>query len=1109
MSKKRGKQQISYKSLIKSDCLTSIGHLTRLRNVQHFIEKDESIDGILAIGGVDSWHHDGSMKLLNYIFFDILETIGKDTEKYNTEDEILEDVVLLINKDNVHFYCNPLNYNFFLNVFANWDNLELYCINNNKYDQEVGEDYKIRCFIKMIKPTKRVGILTTNSNSKIGKMDIEKWPLIQAFALEDFNAGGFFTLQHEVKFITPSQTLDLIELMDCYGLEKLLINDFALFERHWEEVIQNLKRYLSKPKDLNETEICEPLLSYYNHYMRKYPTETKAKLEQRLKPFCLFGSNTAKTTLKPLISRQHWMESSCTLENTGINGDIAGHIICCATEPKSGFVFARTLFTRNGCLKINGNTKKESLTERTISENDETIRRLQRIYTSLRSAVRTILEQASDFASNPSQLKAHCLKEIPRYLDKFHVSRPLIRHCASNSEVWCRLERSNVLSLMVAIYDIQNEEGEIIGSLTYGDSIFISNPLTSTLLPRMAADVYLDVEGDAEDVRHALFGKRLAEGTSSIFVPGTLAYFNEVKVAFYERGLSFEHCHLAPVLLLDDVVWQKIIYDRQSIEEPLVICFRLRRLAWDYIPLCLSNNECMLVLWIDSRSDQTSRILSSHFFSKILPLWKENDKVELKVASELPKAVGEIYENCERNREFLKQWQNTTLKKFSQNATNFNRFMKDYDRNCYFKIKQNDENDSGATAGYRTAVQNLDHTTHIVCSTLGSFTRQFFDCLRSNINDRDVALIADEQLWCPEQTNYDKIYQKYTSIKGNSILALPINANLLQIINKLKNENIQIGSITTCVNASTVFPNKETKELSPNLQNNIRLSTTIIWTTPSSYALDKNLEIQKMIRAMNANAVFMTGPEGIVSGNKFVDTVFTVGNGEEIDHFIRFYQTYRTSLLGFSEKLVNISNKGCFDERLFYNGFIGQNLLIYFATIISLNPFPYYCPQTALSQTKISDLQKIVYIYGFVRFSASGELNEIEVCPSGGYFNSIKQNRKGSSYLIFLTVGDVQLKFLKEWLEKTNKSKKPLLRDLKKRDSLSATEIEKIQSQKSKEPLPDGWFYNGSQYVSMSGERSNYRPDIDGFIDEYLESVNLKVKEFNFKQEKTEYVGLF
>lgn len=69
-------------------------------------------------------------------------------------------------------------------------------------------------------------------------------------------------------------------------------------------------------------------------------------------------------------------------------------------------------------------------------------------------------------------------------------------------------------------------------------------------------------------------------------------------------------------------------------------------------------------------------------------------------------------------------------------VNNYSSFMKEFDKNCYIKIKQKDGSDTEATKGYNEIVQNPEHTTHIVCSTLGSFTRQFSNCLRSNINER-------------------------------------------------------------------------------------------------------------------------------------------------------------------------------------------------------------------------------------------------------------------------------------------------------------------------------------------------------------------------------------
>lgn len=151
----------------------------------------------------------------------------------------------------------------------------------------------------------------------------------------------------------------------------------------------------------------------------------------------------------------------------------------------------------------------------------------------------------------------------------------------------------------------------------------------------------------------------------------------------------------------------------------------------------------------------------------------------------------------------------------------------------------------------------------------------------------------------------------------------------------------------------------------------------------------------------------------------------------------------------------------------------------------------------------------MLFLHYYYVILDSGELHEIEVCPNGSYLNALKLGKKGSSFLLFLSTADVPLKALKDILEKANKSKKPVLKEFKTKTSLSTAELEKIQSERSKESLPDGWFFNGSHYVSMSGDRSNYRPDIDIFINEYLENINSKIREFNSKQEHSSYIDLF
>lgn len=174
--------------------------------------------------------------------------------------------------------------------------------------------------------------------------------------------------------------------------------------------------------------------------------------------------------------------------------------------------------------------------------------------------------------------------------------------------------------------------------------------------------------------------------------------------------------------------------------------------------------------------------------------------------------------------------------------------------------------------------------------------------------------------------------------------------------------------------------------MSPNIQSNVRLSTTIVWTTPSSHDLNKNLEAQKMIRAINSNVTFITAPEGSLNGSKYFDTLFSLENGDEVDKLTNLHPNLQRNSQGFKENEIQISNQGCFDERLFYNGLNGQNLLIRFISIIILNPFSFIL-YTALHKTKISDLQKIAYIYGFVRFSGKRKLfSFIFVCTPANLF---------------------------------------------------------------------------------------------------------------------------
>ncbi|KAF6030280.1 C20orf194 [Bugula neritina] len=84
----------------------------------------------------------------------------------------------------------------------------------------------------------------------------------------------------------------------------------------------------------------------------------------------------------------------------------------------------------------------------------------------------------------------------------------------------------------------------------------------------------------------------------------------------------------------------------------------------------------------------------------------------------------------------------------------------------------------------------------------------------------------------------------------------------------------------------------------------------------------------------------------------------------------------------------------------------------------------------------------------------------------------------------------------------------------KKKELLSVKTLDritkkKIHDERHLEPLPSGWFYNGSQYVDMTGERTDRHPEFDRFIQEYVDQHNAEVEEHNSQLDKLSFPDLF
>uniref|UniRef100_A0AAQ5YCI3 Uncharacterized protein n=1 Tax=Amphiprion ocellaris TaxID=80972 RepID=A0AAQ5YCI3_AMPOC len=259
---------------------------------------------------IDSRYNEGCTELAKYLFYGLYERNPVNLEHVIEEfpEEMLDDVILLIKAECVHLYCNPLNFSYLLPYVSHWRNLHLYCMTKAEYeDEEAAEEFKISSFVSMVQDCYRIGV-PYSSQGHIQRFDmfmVEKWPLIQAFALEGIGGGSFFTMKYE--------------LMDMS--EKL----WQVYNRLDPVSLDNL--------------LTEAFRTYYSHGLISSSITDKSKSQQ---PLVLFGKHSS---LKDLESYSfNFPSESHQVRNTGPQASTARHMILQCVAPKGPLACSRTYF---------------------------------------------------------------------------------------------------------------------------------------------------------------------------------------------------------------------------------------------------------------------------------------------------------------------------------------------------------------------------------------------------------------------------------------------------------------------------------------------------------------------------------------------------------------------------------------------------------------------------------------------------------------------------------------------------------------------------------------------------------------------------------------------
>lgn len=316
-------------------------------------QDDSSVDAILIVGGVDSYHSQICQAMIKYFFLggSGQELLGEQV--ISQERERLEDVVLLIRRRAVSiFYSSESDAAVsILPAISKWRNVSEFVIHDGM-DPDEQEARKIVAFKRMVANIPRIGVPFGTDKHGDNLKDVmipEKWPLVQSYGLEEDGSRGrgFFTMNHSVVNVSAELTAIMAQL-DAYTSRRVVMESEPLLSHHFDEFLRKLD-HAESPEvrgKWSESEMADDLLSFYEFGTTQYPARGLFVAPTRGSKV-LYGTRSDSLTLKS--------SSSAFVAASGPTPDQpATHMLVQAEDPFCGVRVARTYFlaTGNVCKRI-------------------------------------------------------------------------------------------------------------------------------------------------------------------------------------------------------------------------------------------------------------------------------------------------------------------------------------------------------------------------------------------------------------------------------------------------------------------------------------------------------------------------------------------------------------------------------------------------------------------------------------------------------------------------------------------------------------------------------------------------------------------------------------
>ncbi|XP_062991457.1 dynein axonemal assembly factor 9 isoform X2 [Elgaria multicarinata webbii] len=1094
---------------------------SRLRQIQSILTQSSKSqpDGILCILGIDSRYNEGCRELANYLLFGLYNQ-NNEFERSGFPEEVLDDVILLIKPDSVHLYCNPVNYNYLLPYVAFWKNLHFHCLTENEYeDEEAAEEFKISSFVDMVRDCSRIGIpFSSQGHLQIFDMFIvEKWPIVQAFALEGIGGDGFFTMKYELMDVS----VDLWKTyskMDPVSLESLLYEDLMTFEHQWSNFFASFDAEIPFILELSESQAGEPFRSYFSHGMISSHITDNSPSRQ---PFVLFGTHSSKENLNS--GNFNFPSEGHLLRNTGLGGSTAKHMVVQCVSPKGPLACSRTYFFGATHTPYLGNDNE-------MEKKAEQVKLLSQIYAAVVEAVLAGIDSYSK-ASNTTKAKEVAEQMFLTMLDAFELTyfkTPLRTkidfriQAVNNHGRIIPLESEDSLCLVktaaMTVHDIPDLLGGrgCLGSVVFSESFLASqilvkekdgsmSPETSYIIltaaiPRsvswLVEDNEVKLSEKAQQIlkeEETFLGPLLTGGDGAyISSSNSLCRLEEGKLYFFFEGLLFCHphygsmtiakTHMTSIRFYDGVfsVWQqrgnsgialKMTQDDCLTAEQARLHSSMQKL---FSVLSCPPGERWNQLRLSTSLPDLERFLQHFTVSSVSrePMMRAHLPTLLHQAKAVP---GNKAENEKVVITILTGLPGCRSSDLSSFLVTFN---KEYGRWLVYR-------------------QTMDSPE---CFSAAHFQKYLASVLESQ-HSRGARLSA------------------YSRKKMRLLVVLQGYTDVIDVVQALQTHSdadvrasFVIGAVTTCVEPLSCY--MEHRCLFPKFldQCSQGLVSNVVFTSQTTEQRNPLLvQLQNLIRATNPAVSFILAENGVVTRNEDIELILSENSFSNPQMLTARYLTYP----GWYE--------GKFRAGSAFPPMV--QICVWFNRPLEKMRFVAKCKALKSSNKPSPFSGNVYHILGKVKFSDSDRM--LEVChnavsnslslvpvqegptPSPPDSRSDSRDHSGPQECFLVFVGcSLKEDDIKGWLRQTAKQK-PQRKALKTRGMLTSQEIKNIHVTRHLDPLPAGYFYNGTQFVNFFGDKMDYHPLMDQFMNEYLEEANREIEKYNRELEEQEYHDLF